>query len=314
MKKTTTIILLFMLSSTAYSQNVDAPILEMLTNDIGPFEVSGVPESRVIDDGTTRVTGTYTYGGDMTVDFKVGILTDEVMEKATGELSEIMTMFREMGESGKMEVKNIEEEGLTGIFNVRNERGGIFFLAHEKYLFDISIQNAEGMSGVIAFFDLMDFSGLKSGSSGSSSVPSQQAQAKAKPNAEEVKMIRMLTDSYGSFNAAGDATIGEGSVVSRSYKSGDKTFTLKIESLEPGAKSTKSNRIKKLREKYKSAELVRIDKEKLVGNLIYDGESKKGLIYLMVRGEHWIVGTINNASGIDDVKSIYGSFDYSLLK
>ncbi len=315
--------LLLILSSVgSFAQGVDGPVLKMLTDNLSSFAASEVAESRVIDDGSTRITRSYA-SGEKTLEFKIGIpKTKEEFLAIKGELAEVEDMFQQMADEGKMYMESIQAEGRSG-FLTFTEKGGSangFIMAQDQYLIEINVRSATKIEDIRNVYKALDFSLL-----GGSKSSAPKAKTKASPKTEkkptteaEKKMIRMLTDGYASFKAIGDVSVGKNSKgisqVSRSYQSGEKTFMLKIETIEASANSQKTGRIKKLREKYRNVDLVRIDKEKLKGNLVYDAENKKGLIYLMVRGQHWMVGTINNASDIEDVKSIYQAFDYSLLK
>ncbi|MCP4456699.1 MAG: hypothetical protein GY816_01525 [Cytophagales bacterium] len=294
----------------------------MLSDQLGSFTANEPGESRVIDDGSTRVTRSYT-SGEKTLSFKVGIpKTKEEFQSVKSEINEVEDMFQEMADDGKMEMESIQAGEATGFITFTEGRGRAsgFVMAQDEYLIEINVSGATVIEDIRNVYKALDFSILGgSGTNKSNAQTSSKSKVEAKATtAAEKKMANMLSDAFGSFKATGDTKTGNSSdgisQVFRSYESGNKSFKLKIELLVAEGKAQKEKRIRKLREKYQEAELIRIDKEKLKGNLVYLSDTKTGLIYLMVRGQHWMVGTINNASGIEDVKSIYQSFDYSLLK
>lgn len=313
----TTIILCFFTIS-AFAQSPSEKVIKMLSDDIASFKSNGTAESRVIDDGSTRVTRSYT-SGEKTLKFKIGIPAskDEFLSMK-GELNEVVDMFQEMADEGKMEMELIQAGEVTGFlsFTEKGGSGNGFIMANDQYLIKINIRGAGGIEEVRNVYKALDFSQL--GGSASSTPKAEE-----KPVTEsEKKMIRMSADSYGSFKATGAARTGmndDGAInVSRSYVSGNRTLDLFIEEIavKEDAQFYKKMANEKITyyQGLSGAEVRVINKEKLQGALFYNSNDNTGAIQLVVRDQHYIMGTIDGTSSMEDVKSVFQAFDYSLLK
>ena len=318
---TTITLCLFTISSFAQSPSEKA--IKMLSDDIASFKANETAESRVIDDGSTRVTRSYT-SGEKTLKFKIGIpKTKEEFLSMKGELNEVVDMFQEMADEGKMEMELIQAGDVTGFlsFTEKGGSGNGFIMANDQYLIEINVRGAGGIEDIRNVYKALDFSQL--GGSASSTPKASTPKAETKPVTEaEKKMIRMLTDSFGSFKATGAARTGmndDGAInVSRSYMSGNRTFDLFIEGIavKEDAQFYKKMANEKITyyQGLSGAEVRVINKEKLQGALFYNSNDNTASLQLVVRNQHYIMGTMRGASSIEDIKGVFQSFDYSLLK
>jgi hypothetical protein len=143
-----------------YSQNAKDRATNLLADKIGSFSASGETESKVIDDGATRVERAYA-AADQTLEIEINIPKGkEAVEKVKGELAEILQMFDEMGNAGRMEVFKIEEQKTKGSLTYREGRGSGILFSHGRFVIELKLKGATSMDDIKSVYESLNFDAL----------------------------------------------------------------------------------------------------------------------------------------------------------
>lgn len=159
MKKLLILSFLFLFALGSHAQNDD--LKSFLADKIAEYSANDDLEIKVIGDGSTRGSRTYA-NGNKAMKIKIHRIPAEMAEKAKGEFTKLIGMFKELGESGVMDIKDLNSEGMNGIasFNENRKSSGLFMHLKGKYMLEVEMMDSSSMDEALGMYKNLDFSVL----------------------------------------------------------------------------------------------------------------------------------------------------------
>jgi len=311
--------LFVLLISPCFAQTGEARVKEMLADNLGSFIATGAASMETDSEGILAGKREYK-SGDKALELVIAIVdTEAKIEMMNGYVQDLI----DMGERFGLEMQVVEGENQFGIIthNSKSESklGGVFMRVEDN-LIRAEITNTEGLGISRDLLQTLGFPIDESETASSKAKVDSPQKTTEKPTGAEAKMLRMLTDSYGSFKAAGSAKTGTNEKgvkqMSRNYESGNKIFKLKITALGTSDESQKAR--DKVKKKINSIEANEekkvIQNDNKSGVFYFEKQENTGRIYVIFQNNYLIVGTLTNAVDLEEVKNVYRAMDFSVLK
>lgn len=139
---------------------VEAKIIKILTKKLGSFKAIDTTKSKVISDGSTRISRSYQSRED-TLSIRIHILTKEQIPNAKAGIVEMEEMYQKFFVSkGTMELKPIDTEDQFGflMFNSYDKIAGSMMLIQGRYMITLQVKRVEGIEDIRKIHDKISLS------------------------------------------------------------------------------------------------------------------------------------------------------------
>lgn len=153
--------LCLVVSTVGIAQGAKERAKLLASDKIGAFSASDDAVVSVVNDGSTRIVREYS-SGNQSLNIKISVAQDsEAFEKVSSEIDELIGMFKELADAGKMEISMVEKEKVSGILTFRGTGGSAILLGYNRFVIELNMIGAADMNDFKSVFDTLNLSVLK---------------------------------------------------------------------------------------------------------------------------------------------------------